>query len=888
MTRSCSALGCTARDTGRSREHGISFHQFPVDAAQRREWIRAVNRVDPRSRRAWRPGPGAILCSRHFAEGDFECYGLRRKLRRGAVPSRFLPSEPPGVGRTKSSTPGRALKQPLPSPPAGDHNYSLQGQRAAPPRPPPHAAQHQAQPPAAAGRCGPAPRRRSVPSILRELAAKRQLSEEIVSLLQAQFSDLPRELHSWRRMADYSPEMRQFACFLHLYHIKAYDYLRKILPLPHPYSLTNWLSNNEAAAGFSSDIFLQLQEKVERGEQACRCCAVLVQDVSLQKQQEWDPRSKQLSGFVDLGAGILDADEAPLASQAIVLMAVGISSPWTAPLGYFLVNSTSGPFLAQLLRQAIHKLNSVGIVVLAVTSGASARGAETARALGIRIDPKRTRCTFQHPPGSAHSIAYFFDVPHALLLIRNALQCFHRVQWLGDTMCWQHVVELAALGGQKVLEPCSPGSGRAGSKGSSHLKVNPASLLFSEGVAEALEHLQKLGLASFQSCSGTAKFVQLMSSLCDVFYGRGPYGREPLLAGNYTKISNLFDEARSCFVNLTDSVGRYIIKSKRKLGFLSLLLNAESLKWLSSNHTCLKGTPSQHLHTHAFSLDPLEHFLRALQQACGSNGSPTCAVFQVAYYKLLASCSLVPSSPPSSGTASPWDVSLSQRRALTLGSIRAQYHPAPGRPVAPEFPYSAGLLLPSCALSNALTDLSLHAQSLTCTAGWVAEQLALDLQCEPCLASLFEADESRLRCRSVLYIQKLGGVSLPSASVHHITSISEQVLNRYGKVGGANNNTKLWHLCLEQKVFQELLGESPLFPTLTKHLFEGELSINNHYTVLVKEITRCYLNVRTQPTQHLNLKYPCGRHKLKRLKGKHLFPSPLASCQSSLTHTWSY
>ncbi|XP_068043788.1 DNA transposase THAP9 [Anomalospiza imberbis] len=879
MTRSCSALGCTARDTGRSRERGISFHQFPVDAAQRREWIRAVNRVDPRSRRAWRPGPGAILCSRHFAEGDFERYGLRRKLRRGAVPSRFLPSEPPGAGRRRSRTPGRTLKQPLPSPPAGDHNYSLQGQRAAEPRPPPDAPRHQQQPPAA-GTCGPAHRRRTVPSILRELAEKRQLSEEIVSLLQTQFSDLPRELHSWRQMADYSPEMRQFACLLHLYHIKAYDYLRKILPLPHPYSLTNWLSNNEAAAGFSSDIFLQLQEKVERGDQACRYCAVLVQDVSLQKQQEWDPQTKQLTGFVDLGAGILDADEAPLASEAIILMAVGISSPWTAPLGYFLVNSTSGHFLAQLLRQAIHKLNNVGIVVLAVTSGASARGAETARALGIRIDPKRIQCTFQHPPGSAHSIAYFFDVYHALLLMRNALQCFQKVEWLGDTMWWQHVVELAALGEQRVLELCGPESGRGGSKGSYRLQVNLATLLFSEGVAEALEHLQKMGLASFQSCSGTVKFVRLMSSLCDVFYGRGPYGKEPLLAGNYTKISNLFDEARSCFVNLTDSVGRYIIKSKRKLGFLSFLLNAESLKWLSSNQTCPKGTPSHHLHTHAFSLDPLEQFLRALQQACGSS-SPTCSVFQAAYHKLLANCSLASGSPPSSGNGSPWDASLSQRRALTLGSIRAQYHPAPGRTLAPEYPYSAGLLLPSSALSNALTDLSLHTQSLTCTAGWVAEQLALDLQCEACFASLFEADESRLRWRSVLYIKKLGGMSLPSASVHHITSISEQVLKRYGKVGGANKNTKLWLLCLEQKVFQELLGESPLFPTLTNHLFEGELSINNHYTVLVKEITRCYLNIRTHPAQRLNLKYPCGRHKLKRLNGKHLFPSPLGSCQSS-------
>lgn len=27
MTRSCSALGCSARDNGRSRERGISFHQ---------------------------------------------------------------------------------------------------------------------------------------------------------------------------------------------------------------------------------------------------------------------------------------------------------------------------------------------------------------------------------------------------------------------------------------------------------------------------------------------------------------------------------------------------------------------------------------------------------------------------------------------------------------------------------------------------------------------------------------------------------------------------------------------------------------------------------------------------------------------------------------------
>ncbi|KFV02066.1 DNA transposase THAP9, partial [Tauraco erythrolophus] len=699
------------------------------------------------------------------------------------------------------------------------------------------------------GRCCPAPWPGALANVLRELAEKQQLSEETVSWLQAQFPDLPCELHSWRQTAEYSLEMRQFACILHLYHIKAYDYLRKIFPLPHPYSLTNWLSNDEAAAGFSNDIFLRLQEKVERGEQAYCYCALMVQDMSLQKQQEWDPQTRRLTGFVDLGAGVMDADEAPLASEAIILMAVGISSPWTAPLGYFFVNRTTGHLLAQLLRQTINKLNNIGITVLAVTSGATARGAETARALGIRIDPERIQCTFQHPPGSAHSITYFFDVCHALQLVRNALQCFQKIEWLGDAAWWQHVVELAVLREQRVLEPRSLKSGGAGRDGSYHLKVNLATQLFSEGVADALEHLQKLGLASFQNCSGTVKFVRLMSHLCDVFHGRGPYRRglkAPLLAGNYTKISHLFNEVKSFFITLTDSMGRYVIKSKRKLGFLSFLLNAESLKWLYTNYVCPEGTPSHHLLTYAFSLDPLELFLRALQQACGTSGSPTCTVFQATYHKLLASCSLLPGSPHSSGSGntSSLDISLSPRRDLALGSIRAQYNPACGRVLATEYPYCAGLLLRGSALSDALTDLSLHAQSITCTAGVVAEQLASDLQCEACLASLFESDESRLRCRSVLYVKKLGGVSLPSASVHHITTISEQVINRYGKVGVGNKNIKLWHLFLEQKVFQELLGESPLFPTLTDHLFDGELCINNHYTILVKEITRCYLNIR--------------------------------------------
>ncbi|NXP56513.1 THAP9 transposase, partial [Heliornis fulica] len=699
------------------------------------------------------------------------------------------------------------------------------------------------------------------------------------------YTDLPCDLDSWRQMAQYSPEMKQFACVLHLYNTKAYDSLRKIFPLPHPYSLTKqvcinsesisgWLSTNKATAGFSNDIFLSLQEKVERGEQAYLCCSLMLQEVSLHKGQEWDPQTQHPTGFIDVGAGALDADEAPLASEAIILMAVGISNPWTAPLGYFFLNNTTGHLLAQLLRQAINKLTNSGIRVLAVTSGTTPRGAELARALGIRIDPERLQCTFHHPPGSSHAITYFFDICQALQLVRNALQCFQSMEWLGDAARWQHVAELAALRDRRVSEPPSPKWVRPGREECYHLRVNPATLLFSEGAAAALEHLQELGLASFQNCSGTVRLVRLMSRLGEVFYGRSTYGRgleQPLAGGNHTKVNQLFNEAKSFFLALKDSTGRRVVKSKRRLGFLSFLLNAESLRWLHTNYTCAEGSLSPHLLPSSFSLDPLELFLRDLQQAWGSNRSPTCSVFQAAYHRVLAGRSLGPAPPHRSVASS--NISMAWRRDLTLGSICAQYTPACGRPLEVEYPHYADLLEGS-TLSDALTDPSLRSRRVARAAGFVAEQLASALQCEACVASLLEAEESRQGWGALLYVKKLGGVSLPSVSVSRVTSLSERVLNRYSRAGGGGDTTKQ-HLDLGMRVLEELVGESPLFPSLTSHLLDGELGIDNHYTLLVKEITQSYLNIRTRRPRHR-----WGRDTLKIC----LFPSPLGSSNSSQSH----
>lgn len=300
---------------------------------------------------------------------------------------------------------------------------------------------------------------------------------------------------------------------------------------------------------------------------------------------------------MDFGLGKLDADEMPLASETILLMAVGIYGHWRTPLGYFFVNRASGYLQAQLLRLAIGKLSDIGITVVAVTSDATAQSVQMAKALGINTDEDNMKCTFQHPSSSSQQIAYFFDSCHLLRLIRNAFQNFQSIQFINGIAHWQHLVDLVALEEQELSNMKRIPRKLANLK--NHvLKMNCAAQLFSESVANALECLLSLGLPPFQNCIGTIHFVRLINNLFDIFNSRNYYGKGhkgPLMPETFSKINHVLIEAKTVFVTLCDTSNNQIIKGKRKLGFLGFLLNAESLKWLYQNYVFSKVTPFPYL-----------------------------------------------------------------------------------------------------------------------------------------------------------------------------------------------------------------------------------------------------------------------------------------------------
>ena len=63
MVRSCSALGCTNRDSEASRSKGIKFYRFPKNEEKRKLWLKALERED------FDPSESAAICSIHFVGG---------------------------------------------------------------------------------------------------------------------------------------------------------------------------------------------------------------------------------------------------------------------------------------------------------------------------------------------------------------------------------------------------------------------------------------------------------------------------------------------------------------------------------------------------------------------------------------------------------------------------------------------------------------------------------------------------------------------------------------------------------------------------------------------------------------------------------------------------
>ncbi len=159
------------------------------------------------------------------------------------------------------------------------------------------------------------------------------LSPELVQLVNRMKKQPDRSL-----TAEYPPELRIFASTLQFYSTKAYQFVRKTFgkALPHVTTIRKWMSNLEGAPGFSETAFQLLEGKVNDAAQKNEkiFVSIMLDEMSLKKQIEYDSKTSSFRGYVDIGSGS-SADDSKPATDALVIMAVGINQHFKLPLGYF-------------------------------------------------------------------------------------------------------------------------------------------------------------------------------------------------------------------------------------------------------------------------------------------------------------------------------------------------------------------------------------------------------------------------------------------------------------------------------------------------------------------------------------------------------------------------
>ena len=392
MVGTCVVYSCTNRQ---EKGGNISFFHFPhKNPPVLKQWANAVNGLH------WFPKDHSLICSVHFKES---CFIVRpgkrgRLLKDGAVPTEFPThaSHLQHQTRKRKSPKKRDIQEPLmnESPSkvkkriVNEHSYS------APKMSPSKTIKKLS---TQVRTLQQKVRRRnkkikSIKQLLNTLKREQLVDSEQNALLHNNFGNMAKELFnnqlknascSSGQSRRYADEIKQFALTLHYYSPKAYDFVCKILALPHPSSIRAWGASVDCSPGYLTNTIEMLGAAVAK--KSWMSDVVLIVDaMSLRKGTVWDPVSKKYVGTVDYGTTLPESPD-NLATEALVFMIVGVSGLFKHPIAYVLQDKCPGIVQAQLITDCLSLLHGVGINVIAVVFDGCPANITTAKHLGCKL-----------------------------------------------------------------------------------------------------------------------------------------------------------------------------------------------------------------------------------------------------------------------------------------------------------------------------------------------------------------------------------------------------------------------------------------------------------------------------------------------------------------------
>ena len=695
---------------------------------------------------------------------------------------------------------------------------------------------------------------KSLKAVVKELRKRNFISENCEEQLKQSLSGVQLALMKRilsgknRRGCKYPAQLQSFALTLQFYSAKAYEFVRKAfnLALPHQAQIRRWYGKIPAQPGFTKPAFDAIKAKVETAavEGNRVVIALMLDEMSIRKQVTWN--GTNYSGYVDLGNGAELDDTAPLAKDALVLMAVCVNGHWKVPCGYFFVDGLSGSERANLVNVCLQRLWDTGARVVSVTFDGPSCHFKMAAELGASFVRASLRPSFPHPIDSQHEVTIFLDVCHMLKLVRNTLaEGGILVDHNNNKISWQYVEALHKLQESEGL--------RLGNKlKASHIhwrqqkmKVNLAAQTFSSSVADAIEYCANvLKLQQFQGSSATVKFIRVFDRLFDVLNSRSPLAKgfkSALRFNNKDYWNQFLEEAFDYICGLKNTTGKHMYETQRKTGFIGFLVAIRSTQMLFKTLVEDAAAPLKYLLMYKFSQDHLELFFGAIRSAGGCNNNPTAEQFTAAYKRLLmrsaikggrGNCDEQDKTSILYAVGDTCTVS-GQQLSLTNVALIKKYDLTERPTLQEDHDYSD---TPNMALLSEYKEAA-----ISYIAGYVAKMVKKLNACMTCCDAL--GSISGNPPTNFMKMKDRGGLFKASASTILICNETERRFQRMLATTKGNLPVqKGIPDAIALSVLQDL-DISKVFRELDDHMLECSVG-DSHVFALISGIIKCYCNIR--------------------------------------------
>ena len=430
----------------------------------------------------------------------------------------------------------------------------------------------------------------------------------------------------------YSPQLKSLA--ISLYHAsgKAYRLLSKLFILPSRASLHRYISKMPNNTGISQAALKIIEKKVIHMSPKDRLCTLCMDEISLKTNLFYSVPADKIIGLEDYGGGYRTNK---VATSALVVLIRSICGKWKQPVGYYLANGACpSKIMEDLMKEAIDKLESIGLDVVVVMSDQGSNFHSLAKRLNVSPDQP----WFIH-----NNKMYFlmFDPPHLIKCVRNNLMKYsfqfgqHVATWKDIEAIYEKDSSLPIRSTPKLTEKhIHPNNFQK-------MKVKLATQVLSHTVAASLcMHVSVGALPS--TAMGTAEFIQKFDSVFDCVNSSTLHSTKKFKCAltDQTTHQKFMKEAISFIKELKVFNGAAEVTGRIKClkGWL-ITLNAILLIWehLKTNHDF------KFLLTRRLNTDPLENFFGTIRQQGGNSDNPTPAQFSSAFRKLFFSSFLTSS-----------------------------------------------------------------------------------------------------------------------------------------------------------------------------------------------------------------------------------------------------